>query len=408
MTILISQTISKLTHKKSRIHVFKYDLEKKYKMNKIKVFIKAKIMQIPNYMNRIYILNIKYEGLVANQGWQTSYKMRFNEIDNINEAYAFLKDSDIALDNLKARYLEIMVTDSQIFTDTDSDMGASNDKNDCLFSAIFRAFNFDKKKLPSNCRSPSNLKKRLELGRADRIPLSMLPKVEELYNISFSITGDKSYISSIIQKHHLCLKFIDNHVQLKQNVPTYKIFLRYKPVDVCNVNTIYYGDEIILYNGVDMKAISDAELKIIKYDNNMLLITCDELKEITKVRAEYITKADNLIEVSKGLINFYKTTYDSYIAYDIFRKKTMHIMDPEELDDSEHYILDDAFHGGLQYSNDGKYNNVYDYDMNSMYCSQMQKLYFIFPVKKPEYKIFTENEFIELKFYPFGLYLVNV
>ena len=53
MTILISQTISKLTHKKSRIHVFKYDLEKKYKMNKIKTFIKAKIMQIPNYINRL-------------------------------------------------------------------------------------------------------------------------------------------------------------------------------------------------------------------------------------------------------------------------------------------------------------------------------------------------------------------
>jgi len=367
MTILISQTISKLTHNQSRIHVFKYDLEKKYKMNKIKTFIKAKIMQIPNYINRLYILNIKIHGLTANQGWMTSYKLRFHQIDDIEEAYKYLIDSDLKIADMRARYLEIMVSDSKIFTDTDSDMGAANDKNDCLFNAIFQAFNFDKKKLPSNCRSPSNLKKMLELERTDKIPLSMFPKIEEIYNLSFLVTGDESYKSSIIKNHNICLKFKNNHVELKSNVPTYKLFLRYKPVEICNVNTIYYGDEIIIYNGVNTKAISDEELKEMNNDNKILLLKSNVLDEMKQDRRNFIIKADELIKVSDGLINYYKTSYDSYIAYDIFRKKTMHIVDPEELDDVEHYILNNAFHGGIHYANSGTYKDCYDYDMNSMY-----------------------------------------
>jgi hypothetical protein len=78
-------------------------------MNKIKVFIKAKIMQIPNYINRLYILNIKIHGLTANQGWMTSYKLRFHQIDDIEEAYKYLIDSDLKIADMRARYLEIMV-----------------------------------------------------------------------------------------------------------------------------------------------------------------------------------------------------------------------------------------------------------------------------------------------------------
>jgi hypothetical protein len=87
---------------------------------------------------------------------------------------------------------------------------------------------------------------------------------------------------------------------------------------------------------------------------------------------------------------------------------TKFIADPEPLDDIEHIVLDNAFHGGLHYSEAGSYESCYDYDMNSMYCSYMQKLNFIFPVTKPTYSTITEEEFTSFKFYPYGLYNVTI
>jgi len=87
---------------------------------------------------------------------------------------------------------------------------------------------------------------------------------------------------------------------------------------------------------------------------------------------------------------------------------TKYIVDPVPLDTMEHIVLDNAFHGGLHYSQPGEYENCYDYDMNSMYCSYMKKLNFIFPIAKPTYLTMTIIDFNELKFYPYGLYNVTI
>jgi hypothetical protein len=143
MTILISQKISKLKYNQSNIHVFKYDLGKHYRMNKIKTFIKATIQQIPNYINRIYFLNINYNGLAYNNGWMDSCQMRFNEIEDIDEDYTFLKDNKINFNNLFARYLNIRMTD-ELPPVTDSEMSLRTNKYYESKIYVIRSFKTDK------------------------------------------------------------------------------------------------------------------------------------------------------------------------------------------------------------------------------------------------------------------------
>ena len=152
MTILISQTISEKKYNQSRIHIFKYDLEKIYKMNKIKVFIKAKIMQIPNYINRVYILSIKMDGLELNHGWLTSFHMNFKAIDNIIKGLYFMKDCDININNLRARYVHIRVTDSQPPV-LDSDIDTNKNKYQNAKIYVIRSCHTDKIYIGSTIRT---------------------------------------------------------------------------------------------------------------------------------------------------------------------------------------------------------------------------------------------------------------
>lgn len=403
---LIHQGISNLRANGKNYYVFKYDLKKLHTLSQIKTFVKYKIEKIPGYTERLYNLNIKFDKLATNNGWMFSRETKHENIDKFDDSYSYLVDSNVNIDELKARYVELYVLEKprRIV------VGASkNNLNDCLFNAILKAFNFNTNLLPQGFQRPSSLKSKLGLKRDEKIPVELFPKVEELYNVSFIINGEATYTSDIIRKQNICLTIKNGHVEVRQNESEVKPFFRFKEVKPENIIVIYFdADEIVKYDGICKETISIDEYEQLKKDAQKMIVKCDSLENMSECHENYIKKADILKKETKGLVNFYRSQYNGSIAFDVFRKFTKFIKDPEALDEVEHQILDNAFHGGIHYEKKGEYKNCYDYDMNSMYCHFMRKSSFIFPATKPTYKQMTNEELNKLEFLPYGLYNVLI
>ena len=146
----------------------------------------------------------------------------------------------------------------------------------------------------------------------------------------------------------------------------------------------------------------------LKKDYSYLLLRCESGdNQFDKIK-DYIKTADEMIKVSDGLINYYRTQSHSHLAFDIWRMMTKNITEPQELLDIEHYIIDKAYRMGIHSCVKGEHKNVVDIDMNSMFNYYMSQSSFMFPMKQPTNKMFTNDEFHELKFYPFGFYFVEI
>lgn len=399
---LVSQGLSPLRADGKNFYTFKYDFGKPKSVGEIKQFIKYKIGKIPNYLERTYYLNIKFEKLATNNGWMFSREMKYDEIDSIDEGYSYLRDSGVEFEDLKGRYLEIHVKEKPRRLEG---MGRTeNDSNDCLFEAILKAFNFNANLLPPGLQRPSSLKKKLNLERTARIPLERLPEVENLYNVSFVINGDVSYQSDVIRIQNICLTLKDNHVEIKQNKSENIVFVNFKEVKPQNIYSMcFVDDDVAIYNDNCIK-LTYTGYEELKADSKNMFIKCENENELSETRDMYVKRANDLKEITNGFVNYYKTQYEGRIAFDVFRKMTKFIAEPQALDANEHLILDNAFHGGIHYAQKGEYKKCYDYDMNSMYCHFMRKSSFIFPASKPTYKVMTNADFQALTFLPYGLY----
>jgi hypothetical protein len=137
------------------------------------------------------------------------------------------------------------------------------------------------------------------------------------------------------------------------------------------------------------------------------LVKVDDLEELEKAQKDYISTAKGLKDLTGGLINKFKSSHDSMLSFDLFRKFTKYLPEPAPLSELEQTALA-QFHGGLRYSKKGNYENVYDYDVNKFYSFHLSSPNFIFPVCEPEYKTLNSDEF-EIMFYnsfKFGLYKI--
>ena len=403
--VLINQKLSNLTLHNNPVYVFKYDLKKLYTLKKIQQAVTLKINKIQEHGDKLYLINIKFIGMASAQGWMLTNWLTYNEAKAIQSSYNFIIDSSPNIE-LKARYFEIYVCNKPKQVKR---IGATdNDKNDCLFNAINKAYNYNKDLLPPNIKTPKAFKKILNLERSDKVPFDLLPQIEQLFKSSFSISGSHKYQSKEIKLCHINLKCTGEHIELIKPIDKIKTDV-YEARDKKNIYTIYFkpDSDILVYNGITIESLSIDEYKLLQKSYQYMLLISDSEDNLKSDRYNYFMKADMLLEETNGLINYYKTQYDSKMALYLFRNMSKTISEPEDLDYIEHKILNTAYRGGIHYAEKGEYKNVYDYDMNAMYAYYMKQLNFIFPSTKPTYKMFTAQEFIDLKLYPFGLYRVS-
>ena len=185
---LVEQKYSVMTLYGKPAYVFKYDLGKLYKLKRIQQIITMKINKIADHENKLYRINIKFIGMYHNNGWMLSQDwLTYNETKSIENTYKFIVDSSPEIE-LIARYVQIYVAPTkpkQVKRIGNTD----TEKNDCLFNAINKAYNYNADLLPPNIKTAKAFKKILNLERSDKVPLDLLPKIEELFKASFSISG---------------------------------------------------------------------------------------------------------------------------------------------------------------------------------------------------------------------------
>ena len=350
--VLIEQKKSNLSQYGNEVHVFKYDLKKLYTLKRIQQAISFKINKYPFHENKLYLINIKFAGMSNNTGWMLTKWLTYNETKAIQDSYNFIIDSSPNIE-LKARYFEIYVCNKPKQVKR---IGATDDKNDCLFNAISKAYNYNTDLLPPNIKTAKAFKKILNLERTDKVTFDLLPQIEELFKSSFSIAGSYEYQSKEIKRCHINLKCTDEHIDLIKPIDKVKNGV-FKVIDKQNIYTIYFKPDsnILVYNGKTIETLSIDEYKILQKDYQYMLLISDSEDKLKTDRYDYFMKADLLLEETNGLINYYKNQYDSKIALYLFRNMSKTISEPEDLDTVEHKILNTAYRGGIHYAEKGEY-----------------------------------------------------
>ena len=251
--VLIEQKKSNLLLYGNPAYVFKYDLRRLYTLKRIQQAILFKINKIADHENKLYLINIKFIGMASNNGWMlTQDWLSYAETKYIHNAYTFIIDSSPDIE-LRARYFEIYICNKPKQVKR---IGATDDKNDCLFNAINKAYNYNKDLLPQNIKTPKAFKKILNLERNDKVPFDLLPQIEQLFKASFNITGSYEYQSPDLKRCHINLKCTDEHIELIKPADKIKTGV-YKVREKQNIYTIYFkpDSDILVYNGKTIESI---------------------------------------------------------------------------------------------------------------------------------------------------------
>jgi len=279
--------------------------------------------------------------------------------------------------------------------------GGAGDKNDCLFDCISQAFNFDP---PKDINKAFKLKRILGLERNDTVHIDKLKILEEQLNCSFEVVGDTDYKSSVSKVKNIKMTLKNGHYSF---IPNTKLNV----VNNCkfkNADKIYsytYAEEnVVYYDGTEQHTISRTEFDKLRNDFDTLLVYVKPTEDLKKHRDEYLDKAEYFYSKYGEMINFYKSSNFSSLNYKNILLRFQGIETPEEIDEFEGFVIDRGFRGGIRCHQKGTFENVFDYDINSMYSHFLTNSHFTFPMKKPEYKHISQDEFENLKFYPYGYY----
>jgi hypothetical protein len=290
-----------------------------------------------------------------------------------------------------------------------------DEHNDCVFNAIYQALNFKKELLPKKINSARKFKLHFKVDRDDEVPIfDIVEELQNLLKISIIIVGDKTYTPTEIKARNITLKYSNNHVTLVNNAGKGHIAAtHFKEVSKDDVISYSWDDDsIVTFDGKRENHVSSAEFEEMVKDGRMYLYEAyqEPLKETLKERREkYFRMADYFKEKTNGLINLYKDYKMSRIAFDLWRKTSKSIAEPEPIEVYEHEPLVDANIGGVHWYQAGTFEHCTDYDINMMYMYYMSTSTFQFPTRKPdEVKHITTKELNEQPFFKFGLYKCKI
>lgn len=302
-------------------------------------------------------------------------------------------------------------------------VGGNDINNDCLYNCLLEAV---PKKIKKIFPTPSHLKKFLDLDRNDKVPVDLLPKLEEkLTNCKLIVVGDYTYISTKEAIHEIHLILSDEHFSLnvsrKMNLAIIAKTEKKPLVIITNPNDplTYLGYDGVTKskNGKNIMVLSKQKISAIKYDPHnsdhvIVKITNKnpDQSESAILKSEYkkfVENANILKEKTNGEINLFKSGNNfGMVALDLFQKMNPHFL-PEPILPDEAIWIENATCGPLVYAE--KYNGeAYKMDMVSNYGYIMKSKLFGVPVKRGKFVTLTQNEFKNKTFFEFGIYRVKI
>ena len=279
--------------------------------------------------------------------------------------------------------------------------GEDNKYNDCLFMCLHYAL------LNENpFKRAKQLKDFLGLKRADFVHIDDIHKIETaLKKVKINVTGDYIYSSTLQKERTINLKLINNHYTIDHSVNNKNSGFSYtekKPIIHDNVNKI-------MYDGVSLFQSTIEFIQECNHFRTDYIIIPYVNKKIT-IQQEYdnfIKTANRLKEISKGVINLYKTGTIKNTALYLFDKFTKTICIPEEIGQDEAIYLSESTLAAI--INFTEYEGeAWKYDVKSMYPSIQASTRLVVPVKRGDFKILTEEEFNQLEYLAYGIYRCKI
>lgn len=282
------------------------------------------------------------------------------------------------------------------------DYGGVDSKNDCLFYTINRFV-----KIKEN---PGLWKSKItnnSVNRNDLIPVCYLDNVAEKYRINIECICEKSiYKTENIHNEKLQIKLQNNH---------------YEPVYYINK----HGDKI--QNISKLSYLMKTPLREIKQKQKLEPWYYYEDGQHCENKPDFSNPKIIPVNISQFVEwnREYKTTYNDYLSVKNYTKKfgidfnngknlkhialhylfrTISVKDPEKIETAESKLLSNIHRGGFRFSKPGKYDDVFQYDINSFYPSVLNTGLFV-PFSSP--LELTQDDFQKMKagnFYYYGIY----
>ena len=296
--------------------------------------------------------------------------------------------------------------------------GGYDNHNDCLWNCLQKALKDD-----NPWKTPQKLKKYLGLKRDDRISIEYMKDIDRRFrslslSVQMNVIGDHIYTSTHGHPQEIKLRLREGHYEPNRENKLIVHGIAYKEKTPA---LFKFDDEIgkvaVCDDGRKIKYINkdtysrhrknprSSPYVLIPVENfNPKKITLEKIMKTSY--ADFVKIADKLKEVSKGLINMYKTgTYKktALALFDEFQK--IIIPDPIEQDEAE--WIDKAFHGALIWADKYK-GEVYKYDFCSMYPSIMKDSKMLFPFKRGQFKQMTDKELSERPSISYGIYRCKI
>jgi hypothetical protein len=328
-------------------------------------------------------------------GWRSGY---FSDIGDDVKLYS-PQDSDIVADD-PASFDNFV-----IYIEMAPKAAGGNDKNnDCLYNCLYY-YLYDR--LPWD--SPIKFKKFLNLNRNDKVPISLIPKIEdELKTFAINIRGDYVYSSTIKSQKQINLLLQNEHYTVDKSIQTNKN-INYRVSYEEKQPVLYDKLTFEIYDGIQKRKISKQELNDILYNYKMkyILIDREERKDSLSLENEYkqlIQDIETIKTASNGIINLRKTGNIKDTALDLFDKFTKYLKTPEPILQDEAEWIHNTNTGAIiwaePYTGPG-----YKYDIRSMYPSIMISSG-KFPIGRGEFnKLDTLDN---LTYFQFGIYRCKV
>ena len=348
-------------------------------------------------------LNEDYDMIISvltDEGWRSDKVFTLHDEPAIFDPANYHYDNAIEFNTDYRQFAVFWLPKPEFIGNT-----SKNNKNDCLFIAIR---NILEDKMPEGFRSPKTFKKRIGVERMDGVDICKMGLVEELMKININVTGEHTYTSSNKYNKNICLTLVSGHYSVDQKALHTKSFLNRKPI-------ILYKIELKTVHMISLKEQWTEEFVSMNqltknYPDHFLVFSkankCKQTKQIVSLKQEFdefVEAREQLLQATQGFIDLYETPLSKSTAMHVFHHQARHLPKPEKILPLEASWIDNAFLGGLMYSNqDSEYDNAVCIDQNSQYAFNLSNKNFMIPIKEGKFTIMSNDAITS--YAPYGIF----
>jgi len=379
---------------------------KEYRFKRNKNFTEQQIKKVAEQFNKhLQKKNINGRLMIAvkkDYGWRSGKSSKIGDEyeANLPDKYIYYDASDFDYENDKP------LNEFSMYVLVEENAGGNNKNNNCLWLCLRQVFVNDKY-LPDVMKSDYKMKRFLKLKAKDKIPVDLIPKLENKIKTTINIVGDHLYTSPCKYPRVCTIKLCNGHYTLqktKSNDLIKRIPFKEKQLMVYQ----FKDDDIFYYTGKEYGNISfkeyDKMIKERKSTNYHLIKVSPSLdlkEEYNKIFNDYT----EIKKKSNGFIDLFKLgKYKNASLYAFHCMNFIKQSEPIELNEAQ--WIDKCFQGGLIYAeNDKTINNAISYDINSQYPYILQLQKISFPLTKPK---FIELDELPKDYFKYGIYRCQI